>query len=114
VEKPLGGEETLKIPPQGHLKDFTPNGGRPQKGPKTPFGKGPPQHQKVKNSKSPTPGTYTSTQFQRVPVTHWGIPFRLPTKRIGTNLNLKEIIENSIDGIVIDQFDKDTITTQSN
>ncbi len=36
----------------------------------------------------------------------------LTTKRIGT-AEAKEIIENSIDGIVIEQFDKDTITTQS-
>jgi len=36
----------------------------------------------------------------------------LTTKRIGT-AEAKEIIENSIDGIIIEQFDKDTITTQS-
>jgi len=36
----------------------------------------------------------------------WILP--VTTKRIGT-AEAKEIIENSIDGIVIEQFDKDTL-----
>ena len=36
----------------------------------------------------------------------------LTTHRIGT-VEVKEMIENSIEGIVVEQFDKDTITTQT-
>jgi len=102
-----GGQSLIFIPTRGNFKYlYCPNCGKSHKCPNCSVGVA--LHTKFKHLRCHY-CNYTQP-IQEVCSSCGYSP--LTTKRIGT-AEAKEIIENSIDGIVIEQFDKDTITTQS-